>query len=177
MPLSHLATAVSAPPAAQQAREILHSEEIHQHLRGGGVGPYFSRRDLLPGRQHRRHQLHQHEHKHRRNGPRDHEHRHRDAHDLPRPTQAPHVGHGSGDGHEHQRHHHAEHHVDEHRPQGLHGFSRLGQQLAEQAAGEHGQQHHGQKSIVFQHSFLFHRPSPFRSPLSAASAGPVYVPG
>ena len=54
---------------------------------------------------------------------------------------------------------------------------RLGQQLAEQAAGEHGQQHHGQKPIVFQYSFLFHRPSPFRSPLYVASAGPGYVPG
>ena len=142
-------------PAGQEAAEITGGEEVHNHVRQGGVLPHLLRSQVRPGGGHRREDHHQHIHDDGGDGPGDHEGPHGDAHDLPRPLPALHVRHGAGDGGEDHGDHHAEHQVDEHGAQGLEdrgagaGYDASvpvhlgGQDTAQNGAQNHGPQHDG----------------------------------
>ena len=112
-------------------------------------------------RQHRRHQLHQHEHKHSCDGAGDDESANGDAHDLARPLAAFHIGNGTGDGGKDQRHHHTEHHVDEYSAEEGDVVSPLGPEPAQQSASDHAAQQDRQKAVVFRNRFLIHKTHSF----------------
>ena len=144
---------------AQQAHEIGRSEEVDDHFREGSVLTDLFSHHVGPGSQHRGKQLHQQEHDDGGNGTGDDEGADCDAHDLTGSLTALHVGHGTGNRGEHQRHHDAEHHVDEHGAQESNAVPKVGGKPAHQGTGDHATQQDRQKTVILCDRFFVHKSS------------------
>lgn len=100
-------------PAAQKAHKVLRREEIDDHFCHGSVFTDLLGSKVGPRHQHRREQLHQHEHDNGGNSAGNYEGADGSGHDFSGPLAAVHIGNGPGNGGKHQRDHDAEHQVDE----------------------------------------------------------------
>ena len=100
-------------PAAQKAHKVLCREEIDDHFCHGSVFTDLLGGKVGPRHQHRREQLHQHEHDNGGNSAGNYEGADGSGHDFSGPLAAVHIGNGPGNGGKHQRDHDAEHQVDE----------------------------------------------------------------